>query len=489
MPNITMRQMLEAGVHFGHQTRYWDPKMAPYIFGARGKIHIINLEKSLPMLLDSMNFISSVAAKRGNIIFVGTKRAASKSIAEEAQRCGMPYVSHRWLGGMLTNFRTIRQSIKRLRQIEKMEEDGSFARLVKKEVLQLTREQEKLERTLGGIKDMKGLPDAMFVVDVGHEDIAVKEARKLGIPVIAVVDTNCSPNDIDYVIPGNDDAIRSIRLYTQLAADAVLEGRASVPHIEETDEFVELDEHGNPIKRAAKDEKAAKKKVAKKVVAKKAPQVAEEAVEKIEAKAAEVAEKVKAEVTELAEKVETAAAEVTEKVKAEAVEVTGKAKAEVTKVVEKVKVEAVEVTEKVKVEAAEVTGKAKAEVTKVVEKVKAEAVEVTEKVKAEAAEVTGKAKAEVTKVVEKVKAEAVEVTEKVKAEAAEVTGKAKAEVAKVVEKVKAEASKVAEKVETAAEEIKDKVEAATPKKKATAKKKVAKKKTTKKKVAKKVAED
>jgi small subunit ribosomal protein S2 len=291
MPNITMRQMLEAGVHFGHQTRYWDPKMAPYIFGSRGKIHIINLEKSLPMLVDAMNFISSVASKRGNIIFVGTKRAASKSIAEEAQRCGMPYVSHRWLGGMLTNFRTIRQSIKRLRQIEKMDEDGSFARLVKKEVLQLTRERDKLEKSLGGIKDMKGLPDVMFVVDVGHEDIAVKEARKLGIPVIAVIDTNCSPNDIDYVIPGNDDAIRSIRLYTQLAADAVLEGRASVPHIEDKDEFIELDEYGNPIKRAAKTPKAAKdsatrKKVAKKVVVKKAPAPAEAAP--VEAEAAPV---------------------------------------------------------------------------------------------------------------------------------------------------------------------------------------------------------
>jgi small subunit ribosomal protein S2 len=274
-----MRQMLEAGVHFGHQTRYWDPKMAPYIFGARGKIHIINLEKSLPMLVDAMNFIGKTASKRGNVIFVGTKRAASKSIAEEAQRCGMPYVSHRWLGGMLTNFRTIRQSIKRLRQIEKMEEDGSFARLVKKEVLQLTRERDKLEKSLGGIKDMKGLPDAMFVIDVGHEDIAVKEARKLGIPVIAVVDTNCSPNDIDYVIPGNDDAIRSIRLYTQLAADAILEGRAAVPHIDESDEFVELDEHGDPVKRSSNPEKAkaSKKKVAKKVVTKKAPAAAEAA--------------------------------------------------------------------------------------------------------------------------------------------------------------------------------------------------------------------
>ena len=468
MPNITMRQMLEAGVHFGHQTRYWDPKMAPYIFGARGKIHIINLEKSLPMLLDSMNFIGGIAAKRGNIIFVGTKRAASKSIAEEAQRCGMPYVSHRWLGGMLTNFRTIRQSIKRLRQIEKMEEDGSFARLVKKEVLQLTREQEKLEKTLGGIKDMKGLPDAMFVIDVGHEDIAVKEARKLGIPVIAVVDTNCSPNDLDYVIPGNDDAIRSIRLYTQLAADAILEGRASVPHIEDSDEFVELDEYGNPIKRAAKApkakaDKAAPKTVAKKVVVKKAPEVAE----KIEAKAAEVTEKVKAK-----------AAEVTEKVKAEVAEVT-----------EKVEAAAEELTEKVKAEVAEVAGKVKVEATKVVEKAKADTAEVTEKVKTEASKVAEKVKAEATKVAEKAKADTAEVTEKVKVEVSEVAEKVKTEASKVAEKVKAEAKKVVEKVEAAAEEIAEKVEAAAPKKKAAAKKKVAKKKTTKKKVAKKAAED
>ncbi len=435
MPNITMRQMLEAGVHFGHQTRYWDPKMAPYIFGARGKIHIINLEKSLPMLVDSMNFIGGIAAKRGNIIFVGTKRAASKSIAEEAQRCGMPYVSHRWLGGMLTNFRTIRQSIKRLRQIEKMEEDGSFARLVKKEVLQLTREQEKLEKTLGGIKDMKGLPDAMFVVDVGHEDIAVKEARKLGIPVIAVVDTNCSPNDIDYVIPGNDDAIRSIRLYTQLAADAVLEGRAATPHVDDSDEFVELDEYGNPVKRAAKapkakTDKAAPKKVAKKVVAKKAPEVAE----KIEAKAAEVTEKVKAKAAEVTEKVEAAAEELTEK--------------------------------------------AKTEVTEVAKKVKAEATKVVEKVEAATEELTEKAKAEVTEVAEKVKAEAAKVVEKIEAATEELTEKAKAEVTEVAKKVKTEAAKVVEKVE-----------AAVSKKKATAKKKVAKKKTTKKKVAKKAAED
>ena len=428
MPNITMRQMLEAGVHFGHQTRYWDPKMAPYIFGARGKIHIINLEKSLPMLVDSMNFIGGIAAKRGSIIFVGTKRAAAKSVSEEAQRCGMPYVSHRWLGGMLTNFRTIRQSIKRLRQIEKMDEDGSFARLVKKEVLQLTRERDKLEKTLGGIKDMKKLPDAMFVLDVGHEDIAVKEARKLGIPVIAVVDTNCSPKNIDYVIPGNDDAIRSIRLYTQLAADAILEGRASVPHIEAADEFVELDEHGNPVKRAAKTPKAKteaapKKKVAKKVVVKKAPEAAAELAEKIETKAADVVAKVSA-----------TAAEVTEKVKSEVAEVT--------------------------------------------EKVAAKATEVTEKVKEEASEVAAKVKAEVVEVADKVKTEVAEVTEKVKEEAAEIS-----------EKVAAKAAEVTEKVKAAAEEIAEKVEAVAPKKKAASKKKVAKKKTTKKKVAKKAAED
>ena len=340
MPNITMRQMLEAGVHFGHQTRYWDPKMAPYIFGARGKIHIINLEKTLPLLTDAMNFIGGIAAKRGTVIFVGTKRAASKSVAEEAQRCGMPYVSHRWLGGMLTNFRTIRQSIKRLRQIEKMEEDGSFARLVKKEVLQLTRERDKLEKTLGGIKDMKNLPTAMFVVDVGHEDIAVKEARKLGIPVIGIVDTNCSPNDIDYIIPGNDDAIRSIRLYTQLAADAVLEGRASTPHIDESDEFVELDEYGNPVKRdtkkapKAKAEKAAPKKVAKKVVTKKAPK-AEEVAEKVEAKAEELTEKVKAKAEKVADKAEAKTEEVTEKVKAKAEKVVEKLKAKAEEVIEK----------------------------------------------------------------------------------------------------------------------------------------------------------
>ena len=330
MANVTMRQMLEAGVHFGHQTRYWNPKMAPYIFGARGKIHIINLEKTLPLLNDAMNFVSKLAAKRGSIMFVGTKRAASAAIEEEAARCGMPYVSHRWLGGMLTNYRTIRASVKRLKQLEAMNEDGSVEHLVKKEILQLTRERDKLERSLGGIKDMKNLPDALFVVDVSHEDIAIKEARKLGIPVIAVVDTNCSPENIDYVIPGNDDAIRSIRLYAQLAADAVLEGRASAPQVEMDDEFVELDAEGNPVKRKAEKpkkeaRKPAKKKVAKKVVARKAADEpkAEEAQEEVKAEEAkeeapakeEKAEEVKA---EEAKEEAPAKEEKAEEVKAEA---------------------------------------------------------------------------------------------------------------------------------------------------------------------------
>ena len=334
MSNVTMRQMLEAGVHFGHQTRYWNPKMAPFIFGARGKIHIINLEKSLPLLNDAMGFISKLASKRGSIMFVGTKRAASAAMEDEAKRCGMPFVSHRWLGGMLTNYRTIRASVKRLKQLESMQEDGGFDHLVKKEVLQLTRERDKLERSLGGIKDMKHLPDALFVIDVSHEDIAVKEARKLGIPVIAIVDTNCSPENIDYVIPGNDDAIRSIRLYAQLAADAVLEGRASAPQVDVDDEFIELDAEGKPVKRKAAKAKAkpdakkgGQKKVSKKVVARKAPvaPVADAAVAE-EVVAETVAEEVVAET--VAE--EVVAETVAEEVVAEAVaeEVVAEAVAE-----------------------------------------------------------------------------------------------------------------------------------------------------------------
>ena len=233
MPNVTMRQMLEAGVHFGHQTRHWDPKMAPYIFGSRNKIHIINLEQSLPLFNDAMNFLGKLAANKGNILFVGTKRAAQGIVAEQAQRCGMPYVDHRWLGGMLTNFKTLKVSVKRLKDLETMLEDGSANQLNKREILGLTRERAKLERSVGGIKNMNGMPDALFIVDVGYEKIAVSEARKLGIPVVAVVDSNNSPKGVDYVIPGNDDAIRALRLYISSAADAVLEGKTSAGSIEQ----------------------------------------------------------------------------------------------------------------------------------------------------------------------------------------------------------------------------------------------------------------
>ncbi|WP_353253007.1 30S ribosomal protein S2 [Salinisphaera sp. PC39] len=227
MSQVSMRQLLEAGVHFGHRTRYWNPKMSPYIFGHRNKIHIINLEETLPLLKEAQNYVSRLAANGGRIMFVGTKRAARDAIGTQARRCGMPYVNHRWLGGMLTNFKTVKNSIQRLHDLEQMIEDGSIRKLSKKEGLELTRERDKLERGIGGIKDMTSLPDALFVIDVGFEKIAVDEARKLGIPVVAVVDTNCSPDGVDVVIPGNDDAIRAIRIYTEVVADAVLDGRAS----------------------------------------------------------------------------------------------------------------------------------------------------------------------------------------------------------------------------------------------------------------------
>lgn len=227
MSKVTMRQMLEAGVHFGHQTRYWHPRMAPYIFGERNRIHIINLEKSLPMFNDALNFLGKIAADGGRIMFVGTKRSARDVVGEEARRCNMPYVNHRWLGGMLTNFNTVKQSIKRLKEIERMREDGSIDRLSKKEGLMLVREQEKLERSLGGIKEMTQMPDAMFVVDVGYERIAIAEARKRGIPVVAVVDSNNNPDGIDYVVPGNDDAMRAIQLYVAAVADTLLEAKAA----------------------------------------------------------------------------------------------------------------------------------------------------------------------------------------------------------------------------------------------------------------------
>ena len=256
MTQVTMRQMLEAGVHFGHQTRYWNPKMGPYIFGARGKIHIINLEKTLPLFTDAMNFISGIAQKRGTILFVGTKRSARESIKEEAERCGMPYMSMRWLGGTLTNFRTVKQSVARLKELEAAETDGTFQKMVKHEVLGLRRERDKLLASLGGIKEMNRLPDALFVIDIGHENIAVQEAKTLGIPVIAVVDTNYDPNLVDYPIPGNDDAIRAVQLYVRAAADSVLEGKAAAPTVANRDEeFVELDAEGNPV--AKEDRKGA----------------------------------------------------------------------------------------------------------------------------------------------------------------------------------------------------------------------------------------
>jgi small subunit ribosomal protein S2 len=225
MTAVSMRDMLEAGVHFGHQTRFWNPKMRPYIFGERNKIHIIDLEKSLPLYNDALNFLSRMAASGGTILVVGTKRAAQECIAAEAQRCGMPYVNRRWLGGMLTNYRTVKQSIKRLKDLEVLIEEGGLDRVSKKEGLSIQRELAKLERGLGGIKDMEGIPDVLFIIDVGHEKIAVAEAVKLGIPVVAVVDTNNAPDGVDYIIPGNDDAIRSIELYVRGAATAILEGR------------------------------------------------------------------------------------------------------------------------------------------------------------------------------------------------------------------------------------------------------------------------
>ena len=244
--SVTMRQMLEAGVHFGHQTRFWNPKMAPYIFGHRNKIHIINLEKTLAKFNEAMDFIKKMSAKKGTVLFVGTKRQAREIVAEEAQRAGMPVVDERWLGGMLTNFKTVKGSIKRLKEMEQMVEDGTMEKLGKKEALMMQRELVKLQASIGGIKDMGGLPDAIFVIDVGYHKIAVTEANKLGIPVIGVVDTNHAPTGVDYVIPGNDDSSRAIRLYARGVADAILEGRSQainevVQQMAGDDEFVEVE--------------------------------------------------------------------------------------------------------------------------------------------------------------------------------------------------------------------------------------------------------
>lgn len=273
MAEFSMRQMLEAGVHFGHQTRYWNPKMAPYIFGERSRIHIINLEKTLPLYREALEFVKRLVTDGGVVLFVGTKRAAREAIAAEAQRCGMPHVSQRWLGGTLTNFKTVRQSIKRMQELEQKSEDGTFERLGKKEVIRLRREMAKLDKSLGGIKDMGSLPDALFVIDVGHEKIAVSEARKLGIPIVAVVDTNNPPDGIDCVIPGNDDAIRAVRLYAQGVADAVLAGKEAMPQLagSDEDEFVELDEQGNPKRGRGRRRSTTAKVTAKRPVARRKP--------------------------------------------------------------------------------------------------------------------------------------------------------------------------------------------------------------------------
>ncbi len=240
--SVTMRQMLEAGVHFGHQTRYWNPKMAEYIFGQRNKIHIVNLEKTMQLYQDAMKFIRQLAANKGTILFVGTKRQARDIVAEEARRCSMPYVDARWLGGMLTNFKTVKASTKRLKDLEQMAQDGTFEKMNKREALTMQREMDKLNKSLGGIKDMNGLPDALFVIDVGYHKIAITEAMKLGIPIVAVVDTNHSPIGIAHVIPGNDDSSRAIRLYARGVADAIVEGRSDVIQeiVEAGEEFVEV---------------------------------------------------------------------------------------------------------------------------------------------------------------------------------------------------------------------------------------------------------
>jgi small subunit ribosomal protein S2 len=263
MADVSMRRMLEAGVHFGHQTRFWNPKMAEFIFGERNKIHIINLEKTLPLYEGAAEFVRKLVSDGGTLLFIGSKRAAREAMAAEATRCGMPYVTQRWLGGMLTNFKTIKQSIKRLKSLDDITAPGAPTEFTKKEMLRFVREKLKLEKTLGGIKNMDALPTAVFMIDVGHEEIAVREARKLGIPVVAVVDTNCSPEGIDYLIPGNDDAMRAIQFYAEGIADAVIAGKASLPEVPTgDDEFVELDEAGKPKveAKAAKRPPPAKKR-------------------------------------------------------------------------------------------------------------------------------------------------------------------------------------------------------------------------------------
>ncbi len=308
MSNVTMREMLEAGVHFGHQTRFWNPKMAPFIFGERNKIHIINLEQTMPLCKDAVNYLGKVASKKGKIMFVGTKRAASDAIAAEAQRCGMPYVNHRWLGGMLTNFRTVRASIKRLKELQDMAESNKYEKISKKEILNLSREQEKLEKTLGGIRDMGGLPDVLFVIDVGFEKIAVQEATKLGIPVVGIVDTNNSPENIDYIVPGNDDSMRAIKLYTRLVADAILDGKQSIAN-EGNNELIELSGDESEAKSSVKI--SSKKSTAKAAKAD-APAESDEAESEAVAETEAVAEVEAAADTEVEAVADTEAAAETE---------------------------------------------------------------------------------------------------------------------------------------------------------------------------------
>ncbi len=321
MTDISMREMLEAGVHFGHQTRNWNPKMAAYLYGHRNKIHIIDLEKTKAMFQEALNFVGKLSANKGKILFVGTKRAAQQIIREEAQRCEMPYINLRWLGGLLTNYKTVKRSINRLRELEEMKTDGSMERMNKKEVLHYQRELEKLERNLAGIKDMEGWPDALFVIDVGYEDIAVSEAVKLKIPVVGVVDSNNSPVGVDYVIPGNDDAIRSIRLYTKAIADAIITGKDSVAHLGDggdKDEFVELDAEGAPIVKEKQEKVQVKKKVTTKRVkkveeAKTDSEKEQKSAAKAEEQAVEAAVGLNKEAAEAAEKEDTGTAEPVEK--------------------------------------------------------------------------------------------------------------------------------------------------------------------------------
>ena len=279
MSKVSMKDMLQAGVHFGHQTRFWNPKMSQFIFGSRNKVHVINLENTVPAFNEALDVLRVEAAKGNQVLFVGTKRAANKIIKEQAERCGMPYVSHRWLGGMLTNYKTIRASIRRFRELEAQQNDGTFEKITKKEVLVRTRMKDKLENSIGGIKDMNGLPDILFVVDVDHERIAINEANKLGIRVVGIVDTNSDPDGVDHIIPGNDDSIRAIKLYAASVADSILEGKSQAANVTSKDEFVEVEE--KPAKEAKAKKAPAKKAAAAKEapVAEEAPVVEEVAVE------------------------------------------------------------------------------------------------------------------------------------------------------------------------------------------------------------------